>query len=160
MNSGDQENDFYETAAPYYLERYGYILRQVEASNGAVYRFLGIYQTLATTIGGALVGLFVGHQKWELSVSTTKEGLVGLACLLSVVSIFSALMIFITILNWIDYRREECELTDSAVFPGFRAPPRIANWTRWHETYFVVFIILTTVAVWILVLRVMLPNVT
>lgn len=46
------------------LERYRYILQQIHATNENAHRFLAIYQTLATTLVGAALALFVGYRKW------------------------------------------------------------------------------------------------
>lgn len=46
------------------LERYRYILQQIHAVNENAHRFLAIYQTLATTLVGATLALFVGYRNW------------------------------------------------------------------------------------------------
>ena len=55
------------------------------------------------------------------------------------IAAFAVLLIIVGVLNWLDYRREECELTDAAVRPGFRKPPQPRNFFRWYETYIVLF---------------------
>ena len=63
------------------------------------------------------------------------------------------LLIVIGVLTWLDYRTEECALTDDAVEPGFRSPPNRRNWVRWHETYIVGFVGLSLIIVWVLAVR-------
>jgi hypothetical protein len=140
------------------LERYRYILAQINTVNENVYRFLAIYQAIASATVTAGLALFVGYRGWKIDVSVARTGVIGLACLETVVALFTMLLIFIGVLAWLDYRREECELTDKLVRMGFRQQPRIGNFFRWYETYIILFIAISTIFVWIFVLVLILPN--
>jgi len=134
--------------AEFALERYRYLLQQIHTANENVYRFLGIYQTLATALVAGGLALFVGYRKWHIPASVARSGWVGLMALVTVIAVFTVLLIVIGILSWLDYRREECELTDAAVGPGFRKPPQLRNFLRWYETYIMLFIVGSVVFLW------------
>jgi hypothetical protein len=139
------------------LERYRYILQQIHTINENVYRFLAIYQTLAVAIVGGGLALFVGYRKWQIATPVARTGIVGLMWLVTVVAAFAALLIVMGALNWWDYRKEECELTDAVVRPGFRKQPRLQNLFRWYETYIVLFIAGSIAFLWAYTLAFILP---
>jgi hypothetical protein len=158
MTTGDN-NSLPESTAEedFALERYKYILQQINAVNENVYRFMAIYQTLATALVGGALALFVGYRKWGIQVSVARAGMVGLMLLTTVIAAFAILLIIVGMLNWWDYRKEECELTDTAVRPGFRQPPQKRNIFRWYETYIVLFIGGSVAFLWSYVLWFILP---
>ncbi|MET8454994.1 hypothetical protein [Streptomyces parvulus] len=139
------------------LERYRYILQQIHAVNENVYRFLAIYQTLATALVGAAVALFVGYRKWEVAPSTARGGVISLLVLATVVAAFTCMLIVVGALAWLDYRNEECDITDEVVGLGFRARPRSGNLLRWYETYVLLFIIVSVILMWVLAGSFLLP---
>ncbi|MFF5227462.1 hypothetical protein [Dactylosporangium sp. NPDC000521] len=143
----------------FYLERYRFILQQLNTSNEALYRFLAIYQTLVTALTASALGVFVGYRSWNLDPSVARAGILGLLSLTSLIAVFTILMIFIGVLAWLDYRKEECELTDDAVSVGFRSPPKVSNWKRWHETYVGAFVALSNIVLWVLFVFLVLPSV-
>ena len=130
------------------LERYRYILQQIQAVNENAHRFLAIYQTLATALVGAALALFVGYRKWELTPDTARSGVIGLMVLTTMVAAFTATLIVVGVAAWLDYRNEECDITDEMVGPGFRKRPRPGNLLRWHETYVVLFIVFSVILMW------------
>ncbi len=77
--------------------------------------------------------------------------------LVTVVAAFTCLLILAGVLNWLDYRREECELTDAAVRPGFRRPAQPRNFLRWYETYVMLFVAASVAFLWSYVLAFVLP---
>lgn len=139
------------------LERYKYILRQIHTVNENLYRFLAIYQTLATTLVGAMLVLFVGYRGWHIPAETARTGVVGLLTLITVIAAFTVILIVIGVLTWLDYRNEESDLTDKTVFVGFRTRPRPRNLYRWYETYVVAFIIASITVMWLLAGLLLLP---
>jgi hypothetical protein len=139
------------------LERYKYILQQIHTVNENVYKFLAIYQALATTAVGAAVALFVSYKQWGVAPAVARSGVVGLLSIETVVAVFTELLIFIGVLAWLDYREEECELTDRAVQAGFRQRPKPGNFFRWYETYIMAFIAVSTMFMWVYALIFMLP---
>lgn len=130
------------------LERYKYILQQIHAVNENAHRFLAIYQTLATGLVGAALALFVGYHKWGLSPSTTRGGVIGLLILTTVVAAFTITLIVVGALSWLDYRNEECDLTEAIVGPEFRKRPNPRNFIRWYETYVLSFIVASLIVMW------------
>ncbi|GGL07723.1 hypothetical protein [Planomonospora parontospora] len=141
------------------LERYRYILHQISALNDNAYKFLGIYQTLATTIIGVALALFVGYRQWQINPATAKAGIIGLLCLETAVAAFTILLIITGILSWIDYRREEVDLTNRLVHQGFRNLPRMKNSWRWYETYIIGFIAASTLFMWFYAIELILPGI-
>lgn len=132
------------------VERYKYILQQIHTVNENVYRFLTIFQTLVTAIVTAALALFVSYAKWGVAPSTARTGVTGLLILVTVIAGFTTVLVVVGVLSWLDYRREECELTAKYFEPGFRSPPRLRNFYRWYETYVIVFIIAVTITIWLL----------
>lgn len=132
------------------LERYRYVLQQIHAVNENAYRFLAIYQTLATALVGAALALFVGHRKWGVDPATARGGVIGLLTLTTVVAAFTCTLIVVGAIAWLDYRNEECDITDERVGLGFRKRPRPGNLTRWYETYVLLFIIISMITMWVL----------
>jgi hypothetical protein len=145
------------TEDDFLLERYRYLLQQINNVNENVYKFLAIYQALATAVVGGALALFVGYRKWSIHASVARSGIVGLMWLTTVIAIFAAMLIVIGVISWLDYRREECELTDVAIRPGFRKPPRLRNFYRWYETYIIIFIAASIIFLWSCTLNLILP---
>lgn len=153
MHIGDATNVSSTTPDPavedqFALERYRYILQQIHAVNENVYRFLTIYQTLATAVVSGALALFVGYRKWGIRASVARSGVVGLMWLTTMIAAFAVMLIAVGMLSWLDFRREECELTDAAVRPSFRKPPRPRNFLRWYETYITIFIAGSIAILW------------
>ncbi|MET8000179.1 hypothetical protein [Nonomuraea glycinis] len=141
------------------LERYKYILQQIHTVNENVYKFLAIYQTLASTLVAAGLALFVGYRTWGITPAVTRSGIVGLMLLVTVIGFFTAVLIVIGVFAWLDYRKEECELTDRIVHEGFRKSPQLGNFIRWYETYIILFIIGSLGFMWGYALTVILPQI-
>ncbi|WP_031043417.1 hypothetical protein [Streptomyces sp. NRRL F-5650] len=140
------------------LERYRYVLQQIQAVNENAHRFLALYQTLATGLVTAALALFVGYRKWELAAATARGGVIGLLTLTTVVAAFTATLIVVGAVAWLDYRHEECDITDEFVGPGFRKRPRPGNYLRWYETYVVLFILVSVITMWVLAALFLLPG--
>ena len=148
-----------DRAQAFEVERYKYLLQQLHTVNENVYRFLAIYQTLATVLLGAALTLFVRYDDWKIEPEIARIGIVSILLLVTVIAAFTVLLIVVGALNWLDYRREECELTEEAVRPGFRRPPDPRNFWRWYETYIVAFIVGSVGFMWLGAAVVLLPAV-
>jgi hypothetical protein len=159
MKAADSEKPDDKHLTEFGLERYRYILQQIAVVNENVYRFLGIYQALATAIVGAALALFVGYRKWQIPPRTARSGILGLLFLETTIAAFAILLIVIGMLSWIDYRREEVELTDRIIHQGFRSSPKLRNSWRWYETYIIAFIAVSTAFMWLCCLRLILPGI-
>ncbi|MBQ1091062.1 hypothetical protein KBY47_18310 [Streptomyces sp. B93] len=134
-------------------------MQQIHAVNENGHRFLAIYQTLATTLVGAALALFVGYRRWGVEPDTARGGIIGLLVLTTVVAAFTVTQIVVGTLAWLDYRNEECDITDQMVEPGFRKRPKPENFFRWYETYVVAFILISIITMWSLASLLMLPKV-
>ncbi|WP_241778558.1 hypothetical protein [Streptomyces sp. AcH 505] len=141
------------------LERYRYILQQIQAVNENAHRFLAIYQTLATTLVGAALTLFVGYRKWQVEPDAARSGVIGLLVLTTMVAAFTATQIAVGAVAWLDYRNEECDITDEMVGENFRKRPRPGNLLRWYETYVLLFIIFSVILMWALCGFLILPGI-
>ncbi|MEW2593809.1 hypothetical protein AB0893_25655 [Micromonospora aurantiaca] len=137
------------------LERYRYILRQIEANNQNTHRFLALHQTIATSLATASIGLFLGYRSWGISPAFARDGLIGLMILLSLAATFAVLLVLAGVFSWMDYRREECQLVNAIAGADFRAAPRWGSFIRWYETWVIGFICASTLAMWILALHLM-----
>ncbi|MFD8155970.1 hypothetical protein [Streptomyces malaysiensis] len=156
--SGETRPGVGEARNEFALERYRYILQQIHAVNENAYRFLAIYQTLATTLVGAALALFVGYRKWEVEPAIARGGVVGLLILTTVAAAFTVILILVGALAWLDYRNEECDITDEIVGQGFRERPRPGNLLRWYETYILLFILVSMIIMWVLAGVFLLPS--
>lgn len=76
--------------------------------------------------------------------------MIGLLTLTTVVAAFTVTLIVVGAFAWLDYRNEECDITDEMVGPGFRKRPRPGNLTRWYETYVLLFIAVSVITMWVL----------
>ncbi|MEU4924922.1 hypothetical protein AB0G54_00105 [Streptomyces yokosukanensis] len=139
------------------LERYRYILQQIHAVNENAHRFLALYQTLATALVSGALALFVGFRKWDIPAATARGGVVGLLTLTTVAAAFTCTLIVVGVLAWLDYRHEECDITDELIGPGFRKRPRPGNFVRWYETYVLLFILVSVITMWVLAGLLLLP---
>lgn len=142
------------------LERYRYILQQIDTLNKNVFKFLSIYQALSTTLAAALIGLLTGYRKAGIEPAIARQGALGLMWLITLVAGFAILLILIGVAGWVDYRNEECELTDQIVRAEFRKKPRMGNFVRWYETYVVLFIVASVVFMWSYGLMMIIPATT
>ncbi|MFD9936119.1 hypothetical protein ACFWZ6_23660 [Streptomyces massasporeus] len=159
--SGEPGGERPEAAAvrnEFALERYRYVLQQIHAVNENAHRFLAIYQTLATALVTAALALFVGYRKWDLGAATARGGVIGLLTLVTMVAAFTSTLIVVGALAWLDYRNEECDITDEVVGPGFRKRPRPGNFLRWYETYVLLFILVSVITTWVLAASFLLPS--
>ena len=149
-----------DRAQAFEVERYKYILQQLHTVNENVYRFLAIYQTLATVLVGAALALFVRYEDWKIRPEIAQIGAVAILVLVTVIAGFTVLLIVVGVFSWLDYRREECELTEEAVRPGFRRAPDPRNFWRWYETWIVGFIAASILVMWGLAVVVVLPAIS
>ena len=147
-----------DLAYEFALERYRYILQQINAVNENAYRFLAIYQALATTLAAGTLALFVGYRKWGFTQQVARDGVIGMLLLITFVATFTTILLVVGVFTWFDYRFEESDLTDKVVHPGFRERPRLANASRWYEVYIISFIILSVVVFWLFALLLLLPD--
>lgn len=132
----------------YKLERYKFLLQQISFLNENAFRTLTLYQTLAAGILGAGVGLFVGRSELGIDAATARLGLRALIGLLGLVTLFVVLSIGAGVASWVDYRKEEADLLDAEIAPGFRERPKLGNLWRWYETLFAMTAIVVFLAVW------------
>lgn len=139
------------------LERYKFILQQLHALNENVYKYLTLFQTLATAIMGAGVGLFLSWRSLKITPDMAQTGLRGLLWLLTILAVFVVSSIVAGVLNWIDYRHEEVDLLDKEVSPEYRKRPNIWNFWRWYETFIVLFIIIMVIFIHMFVKYQLLP---
>jgi hypothetical protein len=142
------------------VERYKFILQQIHTANENVYRFLAIYQTLITALVGAELVLFINYRRWGISAELCRTGLIAILLLGTMIACFAVLLIVVGVLTWLDYRNEECDLTDKMIEAGFRKRPNTRHLFRWYETYIVLFIIASIILLWCLSFVWLLPHVS
>lgn len=133
------------------LERYKYILNQINALNENLHKYLTLFQTLATAILSAVVAVVVGWPKLGISADVARLGIRSLLGILIILALFVIFSVLSGVFSWMDYRREEVALLDQVVGKGFRDSPKAGNLWRWYETQVVGFILLFVIAVLIFV---------
>jgi hypothetical protein len=138
-----------DPAKDFKLERYKYILTQINALNENLHKYLTLFQTLATAILSAVVAVVVGWPKLGISASVARLGIRSLLGILVILALFVIFSVLSGMFSWMDYRREEVELLDKEVHVGFRSAPKSGNLWRWYETHALIFILLFVIVVWI-----------
>lgn len=112
-----------------------------------------------TTLVAGQVILFIDYRGWHIPAQTTRIGLQTIFLVELAVACFTILMLIMGTLNWLDYRREEVELTDAVVGRGFRRLPQVRNWYRWYESYVILFVALSVVLAGALAYGLLLPRI-
>ena len=127
------------------LERYKYILQQLQMLNENAHRYLTLFQTLATFIVGGGTYLFVSWRSLHISPDVARTSLQGLVGLLVLLMLFIIVSLLSGISSWFDYRKAELRLLDEEVGVGFRNAPRMRDWWRWYEVHMTFFVFLVVV---------------
>jgi hypothetical protein len=140
------------------IERYKYILLQLNTLNENIHKYLTLFQALLTAVVGGIVTVFVSWKNLKIEVGTAKLGIQGLLGLLIILSSFVLVSIVSGVFSWFDYRKEEAKLLDDTIKPGFRRQPNIRNFWRWYETYMVIFIVGVTIFIYCFVENSLLPT--
>lgn len=138
-------------AKEFELERYKYILQQLTTLNENIHKYLSLFQVLASAIVGGGISVLVGWQSLNISAEAARMGIRSLLALLILLGIFVIMSIIAGVFSWIDYRKEEVALLNERVKPGFRSPPKLSNFWRWHETYLLLFMAIILVGAYMLV---------
>jgi len=146
--SDEQDSD---RGKDFKLERYKYILQQIHTLNENYQKYLNLFQTLATTIVGGGVAVFVSWRNLKISPEIARTSIRALIGLLVILALFLVANIIIGIFSWFDYRRDEVKLLDEVVGKNYRNLPRYGNLWRWHETYLVIFLILVIISIFVFV---------
>lgn len=124
------------------LEHYKYILLQRQALNDNVHKYLTLFQTLITGIAGGGVAIFVGWKELKIDASVARLGIQGLLWLAMILAAFVITSILSSVFTWFDNRREETKLFHQEIGSDYGKPPKWKNIWRWHETYFVLFLVI------------------
>ncbi len=131
------------------LERYKFILQQLDSLNQNHHKYLTLFQTLATAVVAGGVALFVGWRDLQIDAASARLGIRGLFGLLMILTAFLCFSIVAGIFSWIDYRREEVSLLDQEVGLGFRESPKLKNLWRWSEIHLLAFLCLLVLIIYI-----------
>ena len=127
------------------IERYKFILQEIHSLNENVHRYLTLYQTLATTIIGAGILIFVNWKGFGITPDIAQVGIHTLVGVMIILSIFIIIQIIAGFFSWMDYRDEEVKLLDEVIEKGYRSRSKISNFWRWGKTYFIIFILVIAV---------------
>lgn len=128
------------------LERYKYILQQLNALNEQTHKYLTLFQALITALVGGGVLIFITWKELKIEAVLARVGLRAVVLLLIISGLFVIISIVSSMLSWMDYRREEVRLLSTIVGPEFRALPKWRNIWRWHEFYVLLFLMLVTLS--------------
>jgi magnesium-transporting ATPase (P-type) len=140
MPTHDDRHDFN-------LERYKYILAQIQMLNENVYKYITLFQTLATAVLGGMVWVFANWKSLGMNPDAARLAIQALTGLFMLLALFVVILILSGLFSWFDYRKEEVELLNNAAGKDFRRPPSLKNFWRWRETYIVLFIIVIVIVV-------------
>lgn len=147
-----------DPAKEFKLERYKFILGQINFLNESLHKYLTLFQTLATAILAAGVAVFVSWRKLEITADIAQLAIRSLMVLLGLLAFYVVASIFAGIFSWWDYRKDEVKLLATLGTPAFRKPPEFKwNVLRWYETQAILFIVAVTTAAIILVERKIIP---
>jgi hypothetical protein len=86
------------------LERYKYILNEIHFLNENVYRYLTLFQTLATAIFGAGAAVYISWRKLAVDAAVARLTIKALLGLLVILALFAILSLLSGVLSWLDYR--------------------------------------------------------
>ncbi|HWW75183.1 MAG TPA: hypothetical protein VNZ44_07305 [Pyrinomonadaceae bacterium] len=136
-----------DPAKEFKLERYKYILGQINFLNESLHKYLTLFQTLATAILAAGVAVFVSWRKLEITAEVAQLAIHSLMLLLGLLAFYVVASIFAGIFSWWDYRKDEVKLLKTLGGTPFREPPEFkGNVLRWYETQAILFIAVVTFA--------------
>lgn len=130
------------------LEHYKYILQQRQALNDNVHKYLALFQTLITGIAAGGMAIFVGWKELKIDATTARLSIKGLLWLAMILATFVMASILSTIFTWFDNRREEIKLLHQEIGPDYGKRPSWKNFWRWHETYFLLFLLVVMVLIY------------
>ena len=133
----------------YKLERYKFILQQLNSLNESSHKYIALFQTLATAILGAGFAIFAALGEKKISADTTRLGAYAILWLFTLLTFFVLVSIIVNAVSWFDYRKEEVELLSSEVHEDFRKMPSWKNSWRWGDTYFALSLLLILIIVWV-----------
>jgi len=136
-----------DTAHDFKLERYKFLLQQINLLNENAHRQLTLYQLLATAVIGAGMLLFLKWRERKLDAVDARIATRALLGLLGILTLFVVASIVVGVVSWLDYRREEAEFLNREVEPGFCSPPDTRNVQRWTEIYIGLFILVVYLVV-------------
>jgi hypothetical protein len=129
------------------LERYKFILGQQKFLNENIFRYLALFQVLATAIVGSIIGILISFEKLSITPELAKVGIRGLLIILGILGLFVVISMLSGIFSWFDYRKEEVSLLNDEAGPDYRQNPSFRNFWRWNEVYLILFTIATVAAV-------------
>lgn len=141
------------------MERYKYILQQLQMLNENSHKYLTLFQTLAIFIVGGGTYLFVSWRSFHISSEVVRTSMQGLLGLLILMTLFIIVSLASGIASWFDYRKAELQLLDEEVGVGFRNAPRLRDWWRWYEMHMMIFIFLIVLFIVIFVETQIIPQI-
>jgi hypothetical protein len=161
MNKVDTENTtaLGTKTNEYKLERYKFILQQLNALNDGTHKYISLFQTLSTAVIGVGITLFATWRELKIDPAIARLGLKAVLGLFTILTVFVLLSIVVNAISWYDYRNEEVQLLEQEVGKDFRRAPDWKNLWRWNETYFVLFLLITTLIIWIFTIYWLLPSI-
>lgn len=131
------------------LERYKFILQQLNSLNEGTHKYITLFQTLTTAILGVGIAIFMAWRELKIDASTAQLGIRAILGLFTIMTLFVVFSIIFNAFSWMDYRNEEVKLLSKEVKENFRQLPSWKNAWRWNETYFAIFLLIILFAVWI-----------
>jgi len=125
------------TPAEFTLERYKYVLGQKKDLNEKSFKLATVYQAAVILACGATYKVVCDARS---GVVTAQEGLAfewAIFGIMTLASLFFALLIAGGLLSWLKYRRDEADI-EFAVTGTCRPAPGRSDILRWYETYLII----------------------
>lgn len=118
------------------LERYKYLLLQKQHLNDKTFKVLGIYQTLCVALGAGVFVVYSAGENGELTADAARSFILLIGVLFEVASLFAILSLLSGVAAWVSYKVDEIEMEVGLGMPA-RPKPRLSDFLRWYETYFI-----------------------
>lgn len=141
------------------LERYKFILQQLNLLNEATQKYITLFQTLATAVLGVGIAIYAAWQEEKIISDAARLGITAVLWLFTLLTIFVILSMITNALAWFDYRQEEVELLSKEVGKDFRKSPTWRNLWRWNETIFTIFLVIMSIGVWVFAKYWLIPSI-
>lgn len=149
LNDAKKENHSYYQ---FKLERYRYILDQKKNLNLNVFRYLTVFQTISSSLVAGAIFILINYGDQKINIAITKLSIRGIYGLILVLTVFVIISILAGVYSWADYRKEEEEIWSefsADTRPYINDEAIFKNFWRWYETYIILFILITAIAIYV-----------
>lgn len=124
------------------LEHYKFILLKIQYLDGSVYKSIGLYSKLITSVFAFLIAAILAEQSGRINTELLPIAFnLAKAFIIFLSSVF-LLTTLANMFSWHDYRTEELILQNYLSIDIGRKKPNLKNFYRWTESWFILTIIM------------------